>query len=150
MNEKPGVVPADSKAIVGVHEVVANSGRVLRFELCRLSDPRRRGNDVYVRLRVFLQEGEHWDLLPMRLELGSRLLLRWFTQWPPENLVSVRFDSSIEFEFRDNLIWEVPVLPFGLDAESVWRAKWNDRRSSWSLRRVRRIGKIQPVELLSL
>lgn len=151
MIERPGEVPADSKAIVGSYECCSPAGVEYRFELCRLRDERRAGNDVFARLRCFRREAAAWAHLPMVLALRSRLWDARFTTWPPENLINVGFrDEKPVIEFYDAIVWEAPVLPLHLDAESVWRAEYDSRTCKWSLSRVRRLGDKEPPSILSL
>lgn len=151
MRERAGEVPADSTAVAGSYECCSPAGVAYRFELCRLRDERRAGNDVFVRLRCFRREGRGWVHLPMKLALRSKLWDSWFTTWPPVNLTRVDFRVEEPFiEFHDAIVWEAPVLPFYLDTESVWRAQYSSRTSRWSLTRVRRVGSKEPSTILSL
>lgn len=76
----------------------------------------------------------------MRLTHGSCLVnLLYGKRWPPERMLSIGEDGgSITVRFQDPWVpFEAPILPFGLDREGIWRARYQEESKRWSLVRER-------------
>lgn len=81
-----------------------------------------------------------WTPVPMRLFLRSRLWNGLFATWPPEDIdeLAPMGHSSVAIAFRDEWVpFERPILPFGLDQESLWQGQYDPRRQAWRLLRIR-------------
>lgn len=84
--------------------------------------------------------GASWNPVSMRLSLGSRVWNGLFATWPPEKVdeLASAGPTSIVVTFRDEWIpFERPILPFGLDQESLWQAQYYPLRQHWRLLRIR-------------
>ncbi len=76
----------------------------------------------------------------MKLEWSSRYFFGLFAStWPPEELDEFFFASEgLCMVYRDPWIaHERRISPFGLDAESEWRAVYRPSSCCWRLRRLR-------------
>jgi hypothetical protein len=79
--------------------------------------------------------------VPLVLSLGSRLRYGWLGTWPPERASRLYAEGeSVIIEYRDEWIpFERPILPFGYDRECEWRAQFDPRQRTWSLKRLRHL-----------
>jgi hypothetical protein len=85
----------------------------------------------------------------MDLVWWDRLRSRMMTAWPPETFDRLFVaNGSLHLEYRDQWNpYERPVLPFGLDVESLWSAEYLSHERRWKLKRLRRLdyeGKDKP------
>lgn len=140
--EHPGLLPSDGQSIVGTHEVRRMDGCIYRFELVRLKDSRNVGLGarlMFNRLRVFIsRDGSHWESIPLRAGLRSQLRMGFglLGSWPPENLDSADSLPSILYHDEDDVSLR-PMLPFGLDPPSLWKATYDAESGTWDTERVR-------------
>lgn len=83
--------------------------------------------------------GGTWQELPQKLCLRSLLTSKFLTSWPPEYGDELRvIDGQLVLVYHDREFeYERPILPFGLDRESLWRATYVANRSCWCLKRIR-------------
>jgi hypothetical protein len=93
---------------------------------------------------VVLARGTHdekWEALPIGLTWLSRVWHSMFTTWPPEHIDSIDCEHGrLSLQYRDTWVpYERPVMPFGLDRESVWKAEYCRRRQAWRLHRLQRL-----------
>jgi hypothetical protein len=118
-------------------DAAAPDGFKYRVQVLSLQGPRR----DEVRIWEAHENDDDWTLLSMRLDVRSRLWAGLFATWPPENLDEVDCTAGLTITFHDHEVWESPVLPFELDKESFWRARYDRRRKTWTLSRLRAVRK---------
>jgi hypothetical protein len=113
-------------------------GNAYRVECVELAQARENGESSICFILKSSDDGKQWNRLPMKLSLFSRII-SFSATWPPESVDKLFFDrGTIAIEFRDHWIPdERPILPMGLDQESLWRASYDQRRSRWTLKRLR-------------
>lgn len=135
MTEEPGVTPQGAKSIAGSFEHVSRTGKRYLFEMLRI---RPTSSGVQGRLRVFqLDDAGVWRLLPMKLDVRSKLFGIFATCWPPETLDRVSDGEDLELQFHDLENPERHFWPGGFDKESIWSARYNYNTQRWVLRRER-------------
>ena len=123
------------------HECRAPDGCVYAAEVLRLSPPGPLGEGSRIRILKKPADGEEWVELPLRLTWWSRLAHAMFASWPPEVIDVMTYEHGrLTVLFRDPWVpYEKPIMPFGLDRESLWEAVYMDRQRAWTLRRVRHL-----------
>lgn len=104
-----------------------------------LAEPDSRGSWSGVRIYFLEPETGIWENFPFRRKLSSRFGHAAFATWPPETFDrAYSQDGSLVLEFRDPCFaYDSPILPFGLDRESLWIAVLDRQSRSWRLRRKR-------------
>jgi hypothetical protein len=136
--DQVGVLPDDARGILGKIEIGAACGRRYCFEMLhrRISTY----NGAQNRLRVFVSDqGTQWSPLPMDLDLRSRVIIQFTSNWPPETLDSVSTDSGLVIRFHDTEYGMKSAYPGGFFSESIWEARYDERRHKWSIARIRKL-----------
>lgn len=107
----------------------------------RLRELGPRGEGSRIRVLTRSVGEEDWTELSMSLTWWSRIAHSQFATWPPEGIDWISCEHGrLILQFRDRWVpYEKPVLPFGLDRESLWQAVYLHRTRSWSLRRIRHL-----------
>lgn len=99
-------------------------------------------NDFYSRytLEVFHKnlDDHEWSAVPLNLNIGSTLKVLFTRSWPPSSFEKVELKSdSLQIIFEDDEeIWEKPIMPFNLDKECRWLAKFCFIKNKWFLERL--------------
>ena len=85
--------------------------------------------------------GTTWHDLPMTLTWSARIAHGLFVTWPPEKIDRLVCEGDqVVLEFRDPWVpYEKPIMPWGLDRESLWQASYLKRVARWRLKRIRRL-----------
>ena len=116
------------------------SGHEWRVEV-RMSSPDKHGRQRHI--RVIESSGANGGIreVPLALCLTSCLRYGWLGTWPPEQASRLYAEGdSVVVEYRDEWVpFERPILLFGYDRESEWRARFNPRQRTWSLKRLRQL-----------
>jgi len=135
MNEHPDVTPPGAKYIVGGAEHVSLVGRRYLFQLLRIPP---NSNGVQGRLRGFeLRDSSEWHVLPMNVNWRSRVFAMLATAWPPATLDRIDSKEGLVITFHDIETPERHFWPGGFDKESIWTARFDEKRQQWSLNRER-------------
>jgi len=84
----------------------------------------RQGQLTYATLFVLRSGKDVWETIPLDLSWKSMISGNIFTSWPPEYFDSVVVENNILIcGFHDQLNnYERSILPWELDAESLWKA----------------------------
>lgn len=92
------------------------------------------------RIRVIEAADEDREV-PLALDVFSRVLYGWPGTWPPERASRLYCEgNAVVMEYQDEWVpFERPILPFGYDRESDWKARFNPRARTWCLKRLRRL-----------
>jgi hypothetical protein len=73
----------------------------------------------------------------MKLDLRSRFWTALVTTWPPPTLDEVSTEGGLVITYHDDQCWEWFDTPPGFLSESLWKARYDERKGRWSLSRVR-------------
>lgn len=92
------------------------------------------------RIRV-VEAAEEDREVPLVLDVFSRVLYGWLGTWPPERASRLYCEGAeVVMEYQDEWVpFERPILPFGYDRESEWKARFSPRRRTWCLKRLRQL-----------
>ncbi len=116
-------------------------GREYVVKVVPLEMPGPRGEWSRIKVLKQIIGSEDWEELPMQLTYWSRLFHSMFTSWPPEDIDRISCERGrLILQYRDRWIsYEKPILPWGLDRESLWEGEYVDLKRVWKLRRVQRL-----------
>lgn len=94
------------------------------------------------RIRVIELVGEGRDV-PLCLDLLSCVLYGWLGTWPPERALKMNAEGdAIVVRYEDEWVpFERPILPFGYDCESEWKVRFDPKKRTWKLSRLRRLNR---------
>jgi hypothetical protein len=106
-----------------------------------LEIPGPRGEQSRIKVLRTIVGSDDWEELPMQLTYWSRFAKSIFTNWPPEDIDRVSCEQGrLILRYRDRWVpYEKPIMPFGLDRESLWEGEYIARKRAWKLRRVQRL-----------
>ncbi|PCI49109.1 MAG: hypothetical protein COB58_04125 [Thalassobium sp.] len=99
-------------------------------------------NDLYSMstIEVFRKslDNTEWVAVPLKLSITSYFKVLFTRSWPPSGFEKVELkDNSLQITFEDEEeIWEKPIMPFNLDKECRWLAKFCFTKNNWSLERL--------------
>ena len=106
---------------------------------------RTTGSGRFGEVRIFRAlDGGRCAEVKLNLSFLDRFLNPVIETWPPEELLSLRWEpEGLALYCADaGVPDEKPILPFGLDRDSVWRAVYVEACSRWRLSRLQSVDDI--------
>lgn len=122
---------------LAAHQCSSPSGD--RFYAFHFRWYRTRGSGKFGDVRIIrVSSGGQCSNVKLTLSFSDRFFNLIIDSWPPEELLGLSWEpEGLALYYADTGVPdEKPILPFGLDRDSVWRAVYVEACSRWRLSRL--------------